>query len=129
VARGKNSKTKYERRFRNDAIHYLNWARKGDWSVLAAYIARGGHISPEIRTFLVEVLRGKKRFNNRSPTQENYLESVDRATLALLAMEDGLAREAAIDDVAERTRVDRRTIQRDLKKHERLLRQLEEKDI
>src|SRR5262249_51809695 len=40
---------------------YLEPARAGDWKALADYLERGGPITPAIREFLVEVLRGKRR--------------------------------------------------------------------
>ena len=44
-------------------------ARDGDWESLALYLEAGGPVTPDIRKFLSEVLRGdRKRPNNRSPS-------------------------------------------------------------
>jgi hypothetical protein len=100
----------------------LQWAHVGDWESLALYIHVGGPIRAEMRAFIVEVLRGrKKRPNNRAPKWTGRVIAMSRAIRVLLAMEAGTAREVAIDEAASGANVDRRTIQRDLEKYEDLL--------
>jgi hypothetical protein len=52
-------------------------ARRGDWAPLADFIKNGGEISDPIRDFLVAVLQGKKRPNNRAPSLKTYMKKGD----------------------------------------------------
>jgi hypothetical protein len=45
--------------------YVLELAKAGDWEALADYIERGGPITPSMRSFLVEVLRGLRRRKQR----------------------------------------------------------------
>jgi hypothetical protein len=95
----------------------LNWEKRGDWAPLAEYIEEGGEISDSIRAVLVTILRGKPRPNNRAQSHRVFFKSMQRATFAFFQQkETGGKRELAIDKAAEHFGVDRRTIQRDLKK-------------
>jgi hypothetical protein len=103
----------------------LSWARNGDWNNLADHIERGGVITAEIRKFLVAVLRREVAApNNRAPTARIHRQSKARAELFLSAMADGKSREKAKDHAANEAGVDRRTIDRDVKRHEADLRRL-----
>jgi hypothetical protein len=103
----------------------LSWARSGDWNDLADHIERGGTITGEIRNFLVAVLRRELIApNNRAPTRQKHRESRDRAELVLSAMAAGKGREEAKDEAASVTGKNRRTIDRDLERHEAGLRPL-----
>jgi hypothetical protein len=100
----------------------LEWARKGDWLLLALVVGRGEKTTPEIGKFLFEVLVGKrKRPNNRAPTFRRDLTGLIRAHMVMLAMRDGApSKDAAINQVLEDLErigrhTDRRTIQRDLR--------------
>jgi hypothetical protein len=105
------------------AASALSWARKGDWNDLADHIERGGVITAEIRNFLVAVLRRELAApNNRAPTAQKHRESRDRAKLALSAMADGRGREEAKNEAASNAGVNRRTIDRDIARHETGLR-------
>jgi hypothetical protein len=98
----------------------LHYARKGDWKDLASYVEQRRVDNRELRAFIGAIMRGKKRRpNNRAPTRERERDSFGRAASVIWAVHvDGMGREAAIDKAADETEVHRRTIQRDLEKHE-----------
>jgi hypothetical protein len=103
------SKTKFD----------LEWARNGDWASLADYLAGGGRVTGDIREFLIEVLRRKKKKPNNRAASLRTLEAPggqwERVLCFItLVQKDGLGREAAITATAERFRVDRRTISRNI---------------
>ena len=90
--------------------------RRGDWEPLAVYVELGLPLPKIARTFIAAVLRGKKRPNNRVKTAFAFIKSMARAMFVLDEEERGEKRERAIDKAADEFGVDRRTIQRDLKK-------------
>jgi hypothetical protein len=55
----------------------LFYAKRGDWATLADFIKNGGEISDPIRDFLVAVLQGKKRPNNRAPSHKTNIKEWD----------------------------------------------------
>ena len=93
----------------------LAWAKGGDWETLAAHIEDGGPITDTMRAFLVTVLRGAKKPNNRAQSSVVYFQSLCRAQFVLMEEFRGSKRERAIDKAAIHFGVDRRTIRRDLK--------------
>jgi hypothetical protein len=102
----------------------LSWGRNGDWNHLADHVEQGGVITADIRKFLAAVLRREIAApNNRAPTARIHRQSKARAELFLSAMANGKSREKAKDHAANEAGVDRRTIDRDLKRHEANLRQ------
>jgi hypothetical protein len=93
----------------------MQWARRGDWEPLAVYIELGLSLSDEARDFLVAVLRGKTKPNNRAQTSVVQVKSAFRAHFVFAEQERGEKRDRAIKRAADEFGVDRRTIQRDLK--------------
>src|SRR5262249_23072697 len=95
----------------------MQWAERGDFRPLATYIDVGGVITDEVRNVVVEILRGERaRPSNRIPSHFAYWRSCLRAESVFAQERHGEKRECAIDKAADRCGVDRRTIQRDLKK-------------
>jgi hypothetical protein len=106
-----------------DALFFaMEWARRGDWEPLAVYLELGGLISDKARAFLVAVLRGEKKPNNRAPSSIASIKSAFRADFVLNEERHGQKREHAINKAADVFEVDRRTIQRDLKEWQDLMR-------
>ena len=103
----------------------LDYARNGDWGDLASYVERHRVDNRELRAFIGAIIRGEKRRpNNRAPTRKSYSEGRERAGRVIWFNKiDGMGREAAIDKVAEGAGVHRRTVQRDLAKYGRRLRE------
>jgi hypothetical protein len=57
--------------------YFLDPAKAGDWGALADYLERGGPVTPAMRKFLAEILRGEKRRPRRprrAATQTRALE-------------------------------------------------------
>src|SRR5262249_6575198 len=97
----------------------MQWAERGARGPLATYIEAGGVIiTDEVRNFLVGVLRGERAEpSNRPPSPYAYQKSCLRAEFVFAHERyGGKKRERAIDEAADTFGVDRRTIQRDLKK-------------
>jgi hypothetical protein len=100
----------------------LRWARQGDWPGLAEYILHGGEITDGIREFLASVLRRETKAPNKRA--KSILRLVrpgglfQRVRLFIALVDEGVARERAIDLTADEFGVDRRTIRRDLKEGE-----------
>src|SRR5262249_27422643 len=95
----------------------MQWAERGARGPLATYIDARGVITDEVRNFLVGVLRGERAEpSNRPPSPYAYKKSCLRAEFVFAHEKYGEKRERAIDKAADTFGVDRRTIQRDLKK-------------
>jgi hypothetical protein len=106
---------KFGKGYERQLLHY---ARNGDWKDLASYVEHHRVDNRELRAFIAAIIRGKqKRPNNRPPTRKSQARRCRRVVWAVYV--DGMGKEAAIDKVADEMGLHRRTIQRDLKGHER----------
>src|SRR5262249_23505726 len=95
----------------------MRWAKGGALGPLATYMEASGVITDEVRNFVGGNLRGERaKPSNRRPSPYAYLNSCLRAEVVLAHQRREEKRERAIDEAADRCGVDRRTIQRDLKK-------------
>jgi|SRR5215831_18232629 len=98
----------------------LKWAKIGDWDALADYIRDGGKITKEIAGFIADVLEGNiRRPANKAQTAEGFgkVFNLVRGVQALMKSE-GVNQSAAIDEIAEREKISRRTIERALQRRE-----------
>jgi hypothetical protein len=92
-------------------------ARDGDWELLARYLEAGAPVTPDIRRFLSEVLRGdRKRPNNRSPSASTVSREYEIAEF-VKKQEDAGKRRGAIAKAEEKFHCSRSTVQRALRKH------------
>ncbi len=92
-------------------------ARDGDWGSLALYLEAGEPVTPDIRKFLSEVLRGdRKRPNNRSRLASTVAREYEIAEF-VMKQEDAGKRRGVIAEAVEKFGSSRSTVQRALKKH------------
>jgi hypothetical protein len=100
----------------------LGQAQRGDWETLAAYIEVGGAITGDVRSFVIDVLMGKKKkgsrkegSNNRPGTFKAEIHSQLRALGTIVeGHRRGMGRQEGYGAAAEAFGVDTRTIQRDV---------------
>lgn len=93
--------------------HALARAQIGDWEELARHIERGGGITDDMRKFLADVLRGRKRDVAHRPPKESVGERNQTIALVVLQLEkSGLGPTAAKQLAAEKFNLDFRSIQR-----------------
>lgn len=98
----------------SDLFDYVR--RTGDWDLLAGYIEDGGAISNEIRMYLVGILRGETRSNNRPSKAQTLFWHRMIANFVLKREAGGVRPEAAIREACDCFGIDRRTVQRARKK-------------
>jgi len=80
----------------------LEFARQGNWEVLADHISSGAPLNIEVRKFMAGVLRGQiKRPNKRPPTVEAGRKQYLLAEQVVLHKSKGLGTTAAVNAVAE----------------------------
>jgi hypothetical protein len=92
-------------------------ARDGDWELLALYLEEGQPVTPDIRKFLSEVLRGeRKRLNNRPHLTSTITREMEIAEF-VMKQEDAGKRRGVIALAEKKFRCSRSTVQRALKKH------------
>ncbi len=92
-------------------------ARDGDWGSLALYLEAGMPVTPDIRKFLSEVLRGdRKRPNNRPQLASTMTREYEIAEF-VMKQEDAGKRRGVIAEAEKKFRCSRSTVQRALKKH------------
>ena len=92
-------------------------ARDGDWESLSRYLEAGMPVTPDIRKFLSEVLRGdRKRPKNRHPLASTVAREMEIAEF-VMKQEDAGKRRGVIAEAEEKFRCSRSTVQRALKKH------------
>jgi hypothetical protein len=92
-------------------------ARDGDWEFLAFYLETGQPITPDIRRFLCEVLRGeRKRPENRPPLASTRSREMEIAEF-VMKQEGAGKRRGVIAEAEKKFRCSRSTVQRALKKH------------
>ena len=95
----------------------LQKARDGDWELLALYLEGGEPVTPDIRKFLSEVLRGdRKRPKNRHSLASTVAREMEIAEF-VMKQEDAGKRRGVIAEAEEKFRCSRSTVQRALKKH------------
>jgi hypothetical protein len=86
-------------------------AERHDWQELATYIASGREITPEIKKFIVAVLRGEvKRPKKRPPSSAAAARHLDVATFVYLARRFGIKN--ATQKAAQKYNLDHRSVQR-----------------
>jgi hypothetical protein len=116
--------------FRSPLELVMVWAEQGDWGCLAEYIEASRMGTKEMRTFLAAVLRQEiKKPRYRAPVFKRIFGPAgvrEKVQFFLSLLKQGVGREAAVDETAEKFSVDRRTIQRDLKEGEGAVRFLDE---
>jgi hypothetical protein len=89
-------------------------AERHDWRELARHIASGGEITPEIRKFIVAVLRGEvTRPKKRPPSSAAVDRHLTVATFVFLARRFGIKN--ATQKAAQKYYLDHRSVQRILK--------------
>jgi hypothetical protein len=82
--------------------HIAKHAKHGRWDFVSDHIQNGGEITDELRTFLVEVLNGKRRPNNRTQSLK-ILQRHRRATrFVIAAVREGQSAAKAYRDASER---------------------------
>ena len=92
-------------------------ARDGDWGSLALYLEAGEPVTPDIRKFLIEVLRGdRKRPNNRPPSANTRTREYEIAEF-VMKLEDAGKRRGVIAAAETEFHCSRGTVQRALEKH------------
>ena len=92
-------------------------ARDGDWEFLARYLEGGLPVTPDIRKFLSEVLRGeRKRPKNRHHLASGVTREMEIAEF-VMKQEDAGKRRGVIAEAEKKFRCSRSTVQRALKKH------------
>jgi hypothetical protein len=92
-------------------------ARDGDWGSLALYLEAGQPVTPLIRKFLSEVLRGeRKRPNNRAHLGSTTTREMEIAEF-VMKQEDAGKRRGVIAEAEKKFHCSRSTVQRALKKH------------
>ena len=92
-------------------------ARDGDWESLARYLEAGEPVTPDIRKFLIEVLRGdRKRPNNRAPLANTLTREYEIAEF-VMKLEAAGKRRGAIAEAEKKFHCSRSTVQRALKKY------------
>ena len=114
---------------RPDKETLLNWlnsspdmvvlldARDGDWESLAFYLEGGRPVTPNIRKFLGEVLRGeRKRPKNRHHLASTLTREMEIAEF-VMKQEDAGKRRGVIAEAEKKFRCSRSTVQRAVKKH------------
>jgi hypothetical protein len=92
-------------------------ARDGDWELLALYLESGEPVTPDIRKFLSEVLRGdRKRPKNRHHLASTVTREMEIAEFVMKQEDAGKCR-GVIAEAEKKFRCTRSTVQRALKKH------------
>ena len=93
----------------------LLMARDGDWGSLARYLEAGEPVTPDIRKFLSEVLRGdRKRPNNRAHLANTMNREYEIAEF-VMKLEDAGKRRGAIAEAEKKFHCSRSTVQRAVK--------------
>jgi hypothetical protein len=92
-------------------------ARDGDWEPLARYLEAGELVTPDIRKFLIELLRGdRKRPNNRHSSANTLTRDYEIAEF-VMKLEDSGKRRGVIAAAETEFHCSRGTVQRALEKH------------
>jgi hypothetical protein len=92
-------------------------ARDGDWEPLARYLEAGELVTPDIRKFLIELLRGdRKRPNNRHSSANTLTRDYEIAEF-VMKLEDAGKGRGAIAEAENKFNCSRSTVQRAVKKH------------
>ena len=92
-------------------------ARDGDWESLARYLEAGEPVTPDVRKFLIEVLRDiRKRPNNRAPLASTLTREYKIAEF-VMKLEDAGKGRGAIAKAEEEFHCSRSTVQRAVEKH------------
>ena len=92
-------------------------ARDGDWEPLARYLEAGEPVTPDVRKFLIEVLRDiRKRPNNRAPSASTLTREYKIAEF-VMKLEDAGKGRGAIAEAENKFNCSRSTVQRAVKKH------------
>ena len=92
-------------------------ARDGDWGSLALYLEAGMPVTPDIRKFLSEVLRGDRKRPNNRPHLANTVTREYEIAEFVMKQEDAGKRRGVIGKAEEKFHCSRSTVQRALKKH------------
>jgi hypothetical protein len=91
----------------------LTRAQIGDWEELARHIEKGGDITDDMRKFIADVLRGRKRAVTHRPPKERVDERNKTIALVVRQLEEsGLGATAAKQLAAEKFNLDFRSVQR-----------------
>ena len=96
-------------------------ARDGDWGSLARYLEAGEPVTPDIRKFLSEVLRGDRKRPNNRPHSANTLTREYEIAEFVMKLEDAGKRRGVIAEAEKKFHCSRSTVQRALKKHRKSL--------
>ena len=92
-------------------------ARDGDWEPLARYLEAGELVTPDIRKFLIELLRDdRKRPNNRHSSANTLTRDYEIAEFVMKQEDAGKGR-GVIAEAEKKFHCSRSTVQRALKKH------------
>ena len=93
--------------------------RHGDWQFLGWYVQDyGGVVTDELRKLLGDILKGKvKRPNNRATSTNAMIKHVSMAQRVAALRAGGCSATEAEGRVMERYGVDRRTVQRAVRKY------------
>jgi hypothetical protein len=92
-------------------------AREGDWGSLALYLEAGQPVTPDIRKFLGEVLRGDRKRPNNRPHSASIMAREYEIAEFVMKQEDAGKRRGVIAEAEKKFRCSRSTVQRALKKH------------
>ena len=92
-------------------------ARDGDWESLARYLEAGEPVTPDVRKFLIEVLRGDRKRPNNRPSSANTLTREYEIAEFVMKQEDAGKRRGAIAEAEKKFHCSRSTVQRAVKKH------------
>ena len=92
-------------------------ARDGDWGPLARYLEASEPVTPDIRKFLIEVLRGDRKRPNNRPASANTLNREYEIAEFVMKLEDAGKRRGAIAEAEKKFHCSRSTVQRAVKKH------------
>ena len=90
-------------------------ARDGDWESLARYLEAGEPVTPDVRKFLIEVLRGDRKRPNNRPSSANTLNREYEIAEFVMKLEDAGKVRGAIAKAEEKFNCSRSTVQRALK--------------
>jgi hypothetical protein len=92
-------------------------ARDGDWGSLVRYLEAGMPDTPDIRKFLIEVLRGDRKRPNHRPSSANKRTREYEIAEFVMKLEDAGKRRGVIAAAETEFHCSRGTVQRALEKH------------
>ena len=92
-------------------------ARDGDWESLARYLEAGEPVTPDVRKFLIEVLRGDRKRPNNRPSSANTLTREYEIAEFVMKLEDAGKRRGVIAKAVEKFHCSRSTVDRAVNKH------------